>query len=64
MGVFCGDSEACKLTIIGDPDGADDHMNKIIEMRPSVYSSPIDNLNNQVFTIFKAQPIDGCSAIQ
>lgn len=28
-----------------------------------MFSSPVDNLNNQIFTIFKAEPIDACTRI-
>ena len=58
-----------KLTVIKDPDNAD-RLNKVIgkivlmlDIYPTVYSSPVDNLNSHQFTVFKADPADACTKI-
>lgn len=35
-----------------------------LEIYPAVYSSPVENLNNQIFVIYKAAPLDGCASIE
>ncbi len=34
-----------------------------LEIYPTVYSSPVGNLNNHIFAIFKAEPLDACTKI-
>lgn len=34
-----------------------------VDIYPAAYSSPVDNLNNHYFNIFKAEPVDGCTVI-
>ena len=33
------------------------------DLYPAAYSSPVDNLNNHIFNIFRASPVDACVKI-
>lgn len=36
----------------------------IPEIYPAVFSSPVNNLNNHIFAIFQANPLDACTRLE
>lgn len=36
----------------------------MLEIFPAVYSSPVNNLNNHMFALFNANPLDACTHLE